>query len=259
MGIYNCEKTLSDSIESIRNQTYTDWELIICDDGSNDKSLEIAKKFAIKDSRIIIIKNDMNCGLNITLNNCLKRATGNYIARMDADDISNPERFMKQISFLKSQEKYKIVSSSMLYFDENGIWGRNHIIKYPTCEDIIKGSPICHAPVMLKKECMDTVCGYTEDKKLLRVEDVDLWIKLYCAGYKCFNFEEPLYYMRNDKNALNRRKFKYRINSSYVRLLGCKKFNLGIKYYMYSLKPILYGIIPSKFRYFFKRFQNRKY
>ena len=93
MGIYNCAETLPEAIESILNQTYLNWELIMCDDGSSDDTWKIAIRYAEKyPDKIKILKNESNKGLNYTLNRCLKKATGKYIARMDGDDISMPER-----------------------------------------------------------------------------------------------------------------------------------------------------------------------
>lgn len=248
MGIYNCESTLPQAVESILHQTYSNWELIMCDDGSTDHTYEVARRLAEGDKRLVVIKNNRNCGLNRTLNNCLVYASGDYIARMDGDDVCVPERFEKQISFLNSQDEFDICSSAMFFFDENGRWGENNVKAKPQAEDIVKGSPICHAPVMMRKGCMDEVGGYTENPRMLRVEDVNLWIKLYVAGYKCYNISDPLYGMRNDKNALNRRKYKYRINEAYVRLLGCRELNVSWNYYIYALKPLIAGIIPAKVR-----------
>lgn len=253
MGIYNCENTLEEAVYSIINQTYTNWELIMCDDGSTDGTLRIAKKLSNKDSRIIIINNQNNVGLNKTLNKCLSVASGYYIARMDGDDISVPTRLMEEVEFLESNKKYDIVSSNMVLFDEYGDWGVTKNKEYPTKEDVVCGSPICHAPVMMKKACYDVVGGYTEDKHMLRVEDVNLWIKLYLKGYKCYNIQKPLYKMRNDKNALNRRKFKYRINSTYVRLQGCYQMKLSLVCYIKCFMPILIGLVPAKLRFWIKR------
>lgn len=258
MGIYNCENTLEQAIGSILNQTYKNWELILCDDGSTDNTYLVAKKLAQKDSRIKLLKNEKNCGLNITLNHCLKNADGEYIARMDGDDECVPDRFERQVSFLNSQHKFDIVSSEMIFFDENGDWGKNSVMKYPQSKDVVTGSPICHAPVMMRKKCMVDVNGYTEDTKMLRVEDVNLWIKLYAKGYRCYNIQEPLYKMRNDKNALNRRKYIYRINSVYVRLQGCRLLGLGPLCYLKALKPMIIGLVPAKLRYFIKRQQRGK-
>lgn len=248
MGVYNCSSTLEKAIKSIQKQTYTNWELIVCDDGSTDDTFAIANKLASTDKRIKIIKNEKNCGLNKTLNNCLKLATGEFIARMDGDDESIPYRFQKQIDFLKNYPEFKIVSSTMILFDENGDWGLVKKKEFPQPEDVVINSAICHAPVMMRKECIDDVQGYTEDTRMIRVEDVNLWIKLYAKGYRCYNIQEPLYRMCNDKNAFNRRKYKYRINSTYVRLSGCKLLHLKPKYYFLSFKPMIIGLVPGKIR-----------
>ena len=257
MGIYNCETTLEQAVHSIQGQTYSNWELIMCDDGSTDSTYEIAANLASKDNRIILIKNDKNYGLNIKLNKCLEKATGVYIARMDGDDCCKEDRFEKQVNFLRESVDFDIVSSSMILFDENGEWGLHSVIETPQKEDIVSGSPICHAPVMMRKECMDAVQGYTEDKRMIRVEDVTLWIKLYAKGYRCYNIQQPLYMMRNDKNALNRRKYKYRINSTYVRLKGCKMLRLGVKSYLNAFKPMIIGLVPAKLRDKIKKIQNK--
>ena len=256
MGIYNCGDTLANAVASIQNQTYPNWELILCDDGSTDNTYDVAKSLADNDDRIILIKNEKNQGLNITLNNCLAKATGDFIARMDGDDECVPEKFEKQLAFLNTHSEFDIVSSHMTWFDETGEWGISKTPEYPTKEQVVTGSPICHAPVMMRKECMDAVGGYTVDKRMIRVEDVNLWIKLYAKGYKAYNIQEPLYRMRNDQNALNRRKYKYRINSVYVRLLGCKALKLGIWYYIKALKPMIIGLVPAKIRHYIRKRQS---
>lgn len=248
LGAFNCELTLGSSIETIAAQTYTNWELIICDDGSTDNTYKVAEKYSEQDSRIILLRHETNCGLNKTLNDCLSVATGKYIARMDGDDVCHPERFEKQVSFLEQNPKYSIVSSRMYLFDEDGRWGETKQIESPSCRDIVEGSPICHAPVLMWKLCMDSVNGYSENIWTRRVEDVDLWIKLYAVGYRCFNLQEPLYGMRNDKNAFNRRKYRYRVNSTIVRLRGCRILHLKPRSYILSFRPMLIGLVPARIR-----------
>ena len=253
MGVYNCASSVTDAIRSIQKQFYTNWELIICDDGSTDDTLKIVEKEVLKDPRLIVIKNDRNQGLNITLNKCLKIATGKYVARMDGDDLCREDRFEKQITYLEEHPEIQIVSSWMSLFDENGEWGIQRIPEYPTKEQVVTGTPIHHAPVMMRKECMKEIGGYTEDVHKLRVEDVDLWIRLYAEGCRCYNIQEPLYAMRNDRNALNRRKYKYRINSTRTRLEGCRKMCLGANCYIRSFKPMLIGLVPARIRSALKR------
>ncbi|MDO4189528.1 MAG: glycosyltransferase family 2 protein [Lachnospiraceae bacterium] len=257
MGIYNCANTLEEAVKSIQDQTYANWELIMCDDGSTDNTYDVASQLKSEDKRIILLKNDRNRCNNNTLNHCLKKATGHYIARMDGDDICVPERFEKQVKRLEKGE-YAIVSTAMFFYDETGTWGRNHVLETPGTEQIVLNSEICHAPVMLKKECMDLVRGYTVDHRMLRVEDVNLWIKLYAKGFRCYNIQEPLYGMRNDRNASNRRKYIYRMNEVYVRWLGCKEFHLGLVDYIKCMKPLIAGLIPSRARMLIRRKQQVK-
>lgn len=257
MGIYNCADTLEQAVVSIQNQTYTNWELILCEDGSSDNTYEIAEKLAANDNRIVLLRNEQNMGLNATLNRCLAAATGDYVARMDGDDDCVPERFEKQVAFLESHLEFQIVSSPMILFDENGEWGCTKSPEYPQPEDTVGGTAFCHAAVMLKKDCMDQVGGYTEDRRMLRVEDVNLWIKLYAAGYRGYNIQEPLYRMRNDQNALNRRKYRYRINSVYVRLQGCRMLKLGPKSYIKACVPMINGLVPAKLRQIIRKRQRR--
>lgn len=257
MGIYNCADTLEQAVMSIQNQTYPNWELILCDDGSTDDTYDVAKALAEGDNRIVLLRNERNLGLNQTLNNCLASATGEYIARMDGDDDCRPDRFEKQLTLLEHHPEYQFTSCPMILFDENEDWGLTSVPEYPTPEDVVTGTPITHAAVMLRRVCMEAVGGYTVDKRMLRVEDVNLWIKLYAAGYRCCNILEPLYRMRNDKNALNRRRYKYRVNSVYVRLQGCKLLHLRPRCYVKAVQPMINGLVPARLRQVIRKKQQR--
>lgn len=256
MGIYNCADTLGDAIESIFAQTYTDWELIMCDDGSKDSTYEIAKKY-IQDNpqrRIKLLRHEFNRGLNQTLNDCLSVARGEYIARMDADDISLPTRLEKEIAEFGKDPCLSIVSCSMVHFDENGEWGKNiSSNEYPQKRDLVFGTIHAHAPCIVRAEAMKAVQGYSVGKKLLRVEDWHLWIKMYSAGYYGKNLEEPLYKMRDDQNATNRRKFRYRLNEAYVSRMAVKKFSLPKWMYIYSIRFIMVGLLPTPIYNFLHR------
>ena len=247
MGIYNCEKTLEEAIESILEQTVTDWELIMCDDGSVDKTLEVANHYQEKyPDKIHVLKNKVNKGLNYTLNKCLAVAEGTYIARMDGDDRCSPERFAKELEVLETEPDISIVSSDMEFFDETGCWGRISHPEYPQKEDFVHGSPFCHAPCMVRKEAFQKVGGYSEAKWLLRVEDYHLWVKMYAAGYKGKNLQIPLYQMRDDRNAYARRKFRYRVNEALVKIYLVKTLRLPFWKVIYAVRPILVGIMPNK-------------
>ena len=261
MGIYNREKTLADAIDSITCQTYDNWELILCDDGSNDKTYDIACDYVSRfPDKIKLIKHEKNAGLNKTLNDCLKEAEGEYIARMDGDDISLPERFEKELSVLMSDDSIALVSCPMIYFDESGEWGKGSASReYPVPEMLVHGTVHCHAPCMVRTDVMRQVGGYTEHKKLLRVEDWHLWVKVYSLGYKGRNLSEHLYKMRDDRDAASRRKFKYRFNEAYVSRLAVKMLDLPKWKYIYSLRPIIVGLLPKPvYMYLHKKKLNSK-
>lgn len=246
MGVYNCSATLSEAIDSILAQTYTNWELIMCDDGSKDDTTAIAQAYTEKYSnKIKLLRNECNSGLNYTLNRCLKQATGEYIARMDGDDISLPQRFEREMLAMEENQDIAIVSTAMVLFDETGEWGITKNIRAPESRDLIHQTPFCHAPCLVKKEAYDAVGGYSEEKWLLRVEDYHLWVKMYEKGYRGINLEEPLYKMRDDRNAQNRRKFKYRWNEAYVKAYAVKALKLPKYNYLYCLRPILVGLLPG--------------
>lgn len=247
MGIYNCEKTLPEAIESIIKQSFTDWELIMCDDGSTDGTYGVALSYQKQyPEKIKLLRNERNLGLNETLNNCLKAANGTYIARMDGDDVCAAERFKEEVQVLESEPEIAIVSTDMSHFDETGVWGRISHPQYPQKEDFMHGTPFCHAPCMVRKEAYDAVNGYSVDKRLLRVEDFHLWFKMYKAGYKGKNVNKVMYYMRDDRNAYQRRKFKYRLNEAYVRLLAVRELALPVKGYFFVARPILVGLLPTR-------------
>lgn len=247
MGIYNCEEYLEEAIRSILNQTYKDWELIMCDDGSSDRTYLIAKKYEkLYPAKIRVLKNSSNKGLNYTLNRCLKEAKGNYIARMDGDDRCSVDRFEKEVAVLDNQKDISIVSSYLEYFDESGVWGICKYKEYPQKKDFLRGSQFCHAASMVRREAFKRVNGYSVEKRLLRVEDYHLWMKMYAAGYKGYNIQEPLYQMRDDKNAYSRRKFKYRINETYVKMQIIKTFKLPVYSYLFAFKPVIVGLLPTK-------------
>lgn len=246
-GIYNCADTLPEAIESILAQSVTDWEWILCDDASGDNTYEIAKEYADRyPGKFVLLRNGKNMGLNYTLNRCLEQARGRYIARMDGDDVCAPQRFGEELRCLEENPDIAIVSTDMEFFDETGIWGRISHPEFPENRDFLPGSPFCHAPCMVRKEAYEAVGGYSVDKKLLRVEDYHLWIKMYAKGFKGRNIPTPLYRMRDDRNAYSRRKFRYRLNEAYVRLLAVRELGLPLWTSVYALRPIVVGLLPKK-------------
>lgn len=117
MGAYNCSDTIGAAIESILHQTYPNWELIIGDDGSDDDTYQIAEAYRrLFPDKIILFRNERNMKLAATLNRCLDYASGYYVARMDGDDISLPERLSKQVAFYKETRKYRLLGRLFIPF-----------------------------------------------------------------------------------------------------------------------------------------------
>lgn len=244
IGIYNCASTLAEALDSLYIQTFRDFKIILCDDGSIDNTCEVAKQYARAHDNIILIRNDKNKGLNYTLNHCLDYVDTEYVARMDGDDISLPTRLEKEINFLDSHPEYAVVSAPMIYFDECGVfrygYGKGEITAY----DFVHGTPVTHAPSMSRTEVIKAVGGYSVDYKLLRVEDYHLWFKIYAAGYKLYMLDECLYKMRDDRNAVARRNWLTRRNEYYVKRIGYKMIGLPWWYQIYSVIPILKYYTP---------------
>lgn len=254
MGIYNCEDTLKTAIDSILNQTFEDWEMIMCDDGSQDHTYEIASEYcSMYPEKIILLHNEKNMKLAASLNRCLDRATGKYIARMDADDISEKNRLEKQVNFLENNPQFDLVGTLMQSFDENGL---KHVVKIkqiPSREDLPVFNPFHHATIMMKKSAYKALNGYTVSKRTSRMEDVDLWYRFFKAGYKGYNLQKVLYYVREDKNAYKRRKLKYYIHAALIVHDGIKLLELSPKYYIYCIKPILAWIFPHKLKVLWRK------
>lgn len=252
MGIYNCANTLAEAIDSMLAQTFDNWQLVLCDDGSADNTYAIAEEYVLKyPDKILLIRNEKNMGLNHTLNRCLAIADGEYIARMDGDDISLPTRLEKEVCFLERHPEYAIVSSPMVFFDDGGDWGKSQAIEKPTKKDFIKHSPVhCHAPCMIRKAAYLSVGGYTEDKRMFRFEDINLWYKLYAKGHRGYNLDEPLYKMRDDRAAAHRRSLSSRMNCVYVMYNGFRLFEFPWYMYIYIfidfMKHLIKGILPEK-------------
>lgn len=255
MGIYNCAPTLAEALDSLLAQTYQGFKVIMCDDGSTDNTVEVAQTYVDRyPGKFILIRNERNLKLAATLNHCLEYVDTEYVARMDGDDISLPERFEKEIQFLDSHPDTAIVSCPMIYFDEDGDFrigkGKGH---YPAKDDFVNGTPFCHAPCMVRAEAYRAVGGYSVDPRLLRVEDYHLWFKMYAKGFKGYVLSEPLYKMRDDRDAVARRTWRNRLNEVHVRNIGYRMLDIPWYKRLYKFRPILVGLLPSPIYKFLHR------
>ena len=217
----------------------------MCDDGSSDDTYAVAERICAKESRARLIRNEKNTGLAKTLNHCLEYANGEFIARMDGDDICDKYRFEKELAVLMNDKNAAVVSSSMYFYDENGVHGHIVNTERPSASDLLAHSPFCHAPCMMRTQALKKVGGYCGDDDVMRIEDYDLWYRMYAQGMYGVNIADELYGMREDRNAfLRKRKYAYRINEYKLKVKICKTFKLGIKGRIKAFKPLIVGLAP---------------
>ena len=245
MGVYNEEQTLERCLDSILNQTYTNWEFIICDDGSTDGTIGILEKYQDKDNRIKVLKNEENMRLAASLNRCLGEAQGKYIARMDADDISSPERLAKQVEYLDKHEDIDCVGCNMMVFDESGDKGVRNSIEKPSKDDLLTKTPFYHPTIMMRKTVYDNLKGYKVSKETMRAEDLNLWFRFYKENYKGYNIQEILYRYHESKADYNKRTIKAAVRTVNVYLDGYKLLGFSKTKYLYAFKPVISALLPN--------------
>ncbi len=182
MPVFNGARFVASAIESIRRQTLGDFEFIIIDDGSTDRTPEILDKYADLDRRIRLIRQD-NTGVVGALNQGLEQARAPFLARMDADDLSRPNRFEMQCGFLADATDCSVVGSSVRLIDAEGRGER--IIRHPRRlndlrEAVGSGRILAHPAALIRRRFLERVGGYRE--ALRGVEDTDLWLRLVSEG-----------------------------------------------------------------------------
>lgn len=176
---YNAEKYLKFAIQSVIAQSYENWELILVDDGSSDNSLKIAQEFAQRDERIRVIYDGQNKKLPSRLNQLIQESKGDFIARMDADDIMHPDRLKIELSFLIENQHYDLVSGGIVSIDhKNNVTGMRTVNKLITINKDSKSYPIVHPTVMARRD------WYLRNLYSLdypRAEDYELWCRTSSA------------------------------------------------------------------------------
>ena len=203
MSVYNGEKYLREAIDSILNQTFTDFEFLIVNDGSTDRTAEILQSY--DDHRIKIVDNAKNIGLTKSLNIGLRMARGEYIARMDADDVSMSLRLEKESELLDNKPEVGLVGIRYEVIDEaDKSFG---IVKYPMTDKEIKrrlleGTSFGHGSVMFRKECIETVGLYRPEFKY--AQDYDFFLRI-SERYAVANISESLYKFRISPASLRKK------------------------------------------------------
>jgi glycosyltransferase involved in cell wall biosynthesis len=197
MSVYNGEQHLRESIESILNQTFTNFEFIIVNDDSTDNSPEIIKSY--DDARTRIINNEKNIGLTKSLNKAIKQTRGEYIARQDADDISLPNRLELQHKFLEKHPDVALLGTGIYVINENGDEIEKRIMHPHPKTSLLKGNRFIHGSVMFRKSVIDELGAYNETLKYS--QDYELWLRL-SKKYNVRNLTAPLYKLRMHRGSI---------------------------------------------------------
>ena len=246
MGTYNGRSRIERAINSIKKQTFTDWELIICDDCSTDGTYEYLLDRYRNEPRIIITQLCRNSGLSSALNRCIELSHGEYLARMDDDDYSHPDRFEKQLKALLKHPEVALVSCNINYFDDNGIFGDSgNLFFIRSKEDVFCGRVFVHPTVMIRRTAILDVGCYTVSKLTRRGQDYDLWCKLYYAEYQGMVMADILFDYYESRQSIKNRKIKYRIDHIKVKLAWRRKLALPVKYDLLLLRDIVVILIPQ--------------
>lgn len=261
VSVYNADKYVSLSIESILNQTFTDFELIIIDDCSSDTSWDLCQKYSQQDNRIIAIRNNINLGGCETLNVGLKLARGKYIARQDNDDWSYPDRLDKQFSFMEAHPSVGIVGGSMEIMDETEkVTGKRtyNLTDYAIRNKIFRYSPFSHPLVMFRKSILDAVGYY--NCECAPADDYELYFRIGKLS-EFANLNDTLLKYRVVSTSLtNTRTKKMELATIKVRKLyqndNCYHATILDKVYNFLHLLSIY-VIPSKLKiYIFNLFRN---
>ncbi|MFZ2150101.1 MAG: glycosyltransferase [Minisyncoccia bacterium] len=186
LPVYNGADRLKETVASVISQSYAGWEMLVIDDGSADNTNEAVGDFVKKDSRVKYIRNEVNLGIQKTLNKGLREAKGEYIARIDDDDIwIDKDKLKRQVEFLEDNKDYVLLGTGAVILDEEGKELTRFLMPKKDSEirsKILGQNCFLHSSVMFRKSFAFRVGGYNETVNTLHIEDYDLWLKLGTVG-----------------------------------------------------------------------------
>ena len=255
MSVYNGEEFLEESVLSVLNQSYKDFEFVIINDCSTDGSLKILEEFQHKDSRVKILNNNQNLGLTKSLNKAIKESSGEYVARLDAGDLSAEERLEKQVGFLDNNKNVGLVGSFMYIVNTKGEIIKE--VKYPTDnktlkEDLIRYNPFVHSSIMFRREVGARAGFYDEAFKY--AQDYSLYFRFF--PYTQFaNLPFFLVKYRHMPYSITSTKNKQQMYfANKARRYAIARGFYSKFCYIFVFKQYLISLIPTKIKFFVKKF-----
>lgn len=228
MPVRNAGPYLRQALASVRSQTFTDYELIIINDGSSDETARIADDFSRSDTRVTVAHNDRQSGIVDALNRGIEIARAPVICRMDGDDIMHPHRLEKQYAYLTAHPDIDLVSCYVEKFSRTGIYGGfrrytawlNSLCDHESiCRDMFVESPFAHPSVMIRSRILRKLGGYHDCGW---PEDYDLWLRMMAAGARFAKVPQVLLYWRDEPSRLSRTDARYSLDQFH----RCKAYHL---------------------------------
>lgn len=256
MGVFYRRESiayLQRAVNSLLSQTYGNFELLISDDGSTQEAVEYLNMCARQDPRILLIRGVRNTSLPAKLNACLTVAKGNYIARMDDDDFSHPDRIEKQVAFLGEHPQIAFAGCCINLMTQHGVIGQKHFPARPVVKNFYMTQPYIHPTLIFRRGALDAVGAYSESPVCDHCEDYDLLLRLYAKGYVGANLQEILLDY-TVPNARGNRTIHHRINEVVTRYRRFRELHCLPWALPFVVKPIVVGLLPSAVLARIKRF-----
>lgn len=236
---------LNHSVSSILQQTYKNFEYLICDDGSTPAAKRVLERYAAVDPRIRLIRPGNALSLSEKLNVCLYASAGTLIARMDDDDVSYPNRFSKQITFLEQNPQIAYVGCNVVLVQDGADIGYRQLPQYPLVQDFYMTQPFIHPSLIFKRSALLAVNGYSESPEAVLCEDYDLLLRIYMQGYFGANLQEYLLAYTIPNTAKGNRKMAHRWNETVTRYARFRDLGLLPGAFPYVIKPLAVGVLPE--------------
>lgn len=253
MAVYNDEKFLPLALKSILDQNYVNYEVVIVDDCSTDATAAILEKYKSIFNKCKILRNPINRGLGASLAAGLKICKGEYVMRLDSDDLCFDNRMKEASNFISCNPSVDIIGSSAVVIDGSG--NKLGLKAVPIYHDDIVNKiwacPIIHPSVFFKKSAINILGGYNSN--IGRCCDYDLWFKSVQANLKFHNMVEPLIYYRHDINTHRKNSLRHLFEQAKIGLRWCWKLKLSYWKYLAVMYPLIRGIMPIKLRAYLYR------
>ena len=247
MSVHNQAEFLETAIESILKQKFTNFELIIINDASDKKTTRLLKQ--IKDKRVRLFHNQKRLGLAKSLNRALSKAQGQYIARMDADDVAFKNKLKSQLKYLASHPDAAGCGTAATLINNKGekIGTKQYPQNYHQIKKVImRFSPFIHPTIMLRREVIDELGGY--DERLNGAEDYDLWLRLV-AKYPMANLPGVLFQYRVNPRGVSWKSLKHtELQALRARIKALKEYGYPSWQAIYLIKPSLSFLIPGQLK-----------